>query len=552
MYQIMLVDDEPVEIEAMTLLIQKNFPDLNVCCHCNNALDAITQSKFVSPDIIIMDINMPGPNGLQAIEEIRKILPYCHFIVLTAHNKFEYAHQAIQLGVDDYILKPVRRTEMTRIIEQILNKINFERKQKSESQNVLKVLEEIKPVIVQDIFRAIVFGNSRPELILNNFRLIGVQTEVAFCAVLRMQIQPDFPELEKAKAKFRQELSFHANMISNCLVSDYFVHDIVMLIPVDANAPAITETVNWRQNLIQHICSKTRHDFAEITVGIGSSRKIEQLNLSYRDALTSLHAMLREKTKENQLRSEEFTGMELGKTHESPTPQYSVLLEKQILERLVLTDRIKAAEYAQKIFDQITQSIKSSDSSSDLGNANTSRPHFLTLKNRICVLASNLIREVSNQIDLHMEPIQFQDMICDQINKSSDYQQLKHAFLQSMNSMIDQITQFIPSSSYLESRAIDYIGDHYQQNISLSDVAEALQISSYYLSRIFHQKTGVTFTDYLTHLRIEKAKEMLINEAISIKEISLSTGFNSQIYFSKVFRKATGMTPNEYRQQFKR
>jgi two-component system response regulator YesN len=550
MYQVMLVDDEPVEIEALALLIQKNFPELNVCSQCSNALDAISQAKICNPDIIVMDINMPGPNGLQAIEEIRKTNPNCHFIVMTAHSKFEYAHQSIQLGVDDFVLKPARRAEITRVIEQIMDKINRDRRQKSESEKVLEVLEEFKPVLVQDIFRAIVFGNSRPELIKSNLRLLGIHTSQAFCAVIRLHIHNEYPDLEQSKNKFLTDLSFHANMISRCIVSDYLANDIVMLIPVDENAPVITESMKWRLNLVQHICSKSRQEFAELTIGIGTSRSIEQLNSSYREALSSIHTTLREKEMDSKFPLRNSFGQDSNDLFEPSMQQYPTILEKRLIERVVLTDRIKAAEYGQKLFNQIVQSCLSNNGQLTEEFANSNSNVYASLKGRICLLMQTLIREVVDQVDIHIELNQCQDMACDQINKAVDYRHLKASFLQAINSLIDQLMRFTPASNFLEKRAIDYINEHYHQNLSLSDVAEALKISSYYLSRVFHQKIGVTFTDYLTNLRIEKAKEMLVKDMTSIKEISLSTGFNSQIYFSKVFRKATGMTPNDFRQQF--
>ena len=98
-------------------------------------------------------------------------------------------------------------------------------------------------------------------------------------------------------------------------------------------------------------------------------------------------------------------------------------------------------------------------------------------------------------------------------------------------------------------QALQYIQDHYKKEISLVDVSRQVNVSPYYFSKIFKEETGENFTEYLTNLRIEKAKELLRDTEYSVKEICLQVGYSEPNYFSRSFKKNVGVTPTEYKEQ---
>ena len=105
----------------------------------------------------------------------------------------------------------------------------------------------------------------------------------------------------------------------------------------------------------------------------------------------------------------------------------------------------------------------------------------------------------------------------------------------------------IVKSNQIVSKAIQLVKQRFQENITLDIVAEELGVSSFYLSKLFHKHTGMNFTEYLTQKRIAQAKRMLENGEMNIKEIAYATGFNSQSYFSKIFKKYVGIAPSDYK-----
>ncbi len=105
----------------------------------------------------------------------------------------------------------------------------------------------------------------------------------------------------------------------------------------------------------------------------------------------------------------------------------------------------------------------------------------------------------------------------------------------------------INQSQTMVRKAMEYIESNYARNISLNIVANHVHLSPAYLSRIFNKKTGNGLTEYLTQVRLKKAKQQLLTSTVTIDQIALATGFNSSSYFSAIFKKYEGITPSEYR-----
>ena len=125
MYKILLADDEGIVLEALTFIIQKNFPDTFIIETAKTGRNVIELAERFRPDIAFMDIQMPGINGIEAMKEIRATNPNTIFIILSAHDKFDYAKEAINIGVLEYINKPMEQTEIITIIKKAL--VNIEK-----------------------------------------------------------------------------------------------------------------------------------------------------------------------------------------------------------------------------------------------------------------------------------------------------------------------------------------------------------------------------------------------------------------------------------------
>lgn len=124
MYKLMIVDDEPLVIKAITHIVNNNFNEITISGTTGNGMESIKLAREDKPDIILMDIKLNGLNGLESIKEISRFLPETVIVIISAYDDFNFAQRAIKLGVMDYLLKPINKTDIINILKKSLNYLN--------------------------------------------------------------------------------------------------------------------------------------------------------------------------------------------------------------------------------------------------------------------------------------------------------------------------------------------------------------------------------------------------------------------------------------------
>ena len=123
--KIAIVDDEALSLKIMEILVRKEFPELLICSFATNGIEAKKIIETEHPDIVIMDIRMPGLTGLELMKLLKE-KTHIHFIISTAYSNFDYIHSALELKADGYLLKPTRREEAIEVIQKVIDEINAE------------------------------------------------------------------------------------------------------------------------------------------------------------------------------------------------------------------------------------------------------------------------------------------------------------------------------------------------------------------------------------------------------------------------------------------
>ena len=138
MYKIMLADDEGIVIDSLKFIIEKEFGDECVIEYAKTGRKVIELAENFRPDIAVMDIQMPGINGIEAMKEIRKNNPGIIFIVMSAYDKFDYAKEAIKLGVLEYITKPMEKNKIISVLKRAMEMIEKEKEMKAHGLEPIK------------------------------------------------------------------------------------------------------------------------------------------------------------------------------------------------------------------------------------------------------------------------------------------------------------------------------------------------------------------------------------------------------------------------------
>ena len=157
MYKIMLADDEGIVIDSLRFIIEKEFGDSCQIEFAKTGRNVIELAEHFRPDIAFMDIQMPGINGIEAMKEIRRNNANTIFIVMSAYDKFDYAKEAINLGVLEYLNKPVEKSKIIEVLKKAMGMIDKERKKRSEELMIREKMETVVPIIENGLIYNLLF-----------------------------------------------------------------------------------------------------------------------------------------------------------------------------------------------------------------------------------------------------------------------------------------------------------------------------------------------------------------------------------------------------------
>ncbi|SKA88986.1 two-component system, response regulator YesN [Clostridium sp. USBA 49] len=422
MLKILIADDEKYDREAIINILNTEFKNQLEISEAKNGREAIEISEKVRPDIIIMDIKMPGINGIKAIQEIRKFIPNTYIIILTAYDYFDFAVEAVKNNVKEYILKPFSKEEIIEKIKYAVDFVKLEReKRKNEIENQEK-LYNLMPVLENELSYSII-NNSLDTIDYETYlRYLNIDLKKACSMVVKFK---EDVSCEQTKVSIGEFIKEYINRRYKAIGSYRFTNNLIYFIQIKNEMDeyeARFNTVNIAAEIRKEV--KRMFNFS-IKIGIGRCYEgVKLIHKSYEEACNCL-------------------------------------------------DYIK-------------------------GDINI--VHYEDIKNSI-------------EKGLYGEKAQYID---------------KEKFVLFKN--VEQ-----------------YIKDNLKEELDLEKTAAKFNLSSYYFSRSFKEVIGINFSDYINMERIKKAKELLKNDNMSIKEVGYKVGYNDPNYFSKVFKKYEGISPKEFK-----
>ncbi len=528
MYSLVIADDEEIERAAFRLLINKNFPEINVIDEAVNGVELVDKIMKLTPDIAIVDINMPGINGLEAIKIIKQNNVKTKIIIHTAYSEFEYAQQALALEADEYLLKPVKRDKIISVIKKVIDNISEERKRESEHVRLKKIINDLMPIIETDFMSSIMLGDIDKDNLMMYLNILGIEFNSGYIMTINIpqdalaSIISGDVEINSLKKEMLNFIRAETKNICNCVISSIINNKISVFIPVDQKLTHY-EFRTWSIDLAKLINSKVEIKFGiKLQIGIGQlCNSIDQLVKSYRESINALS----DRTIIGSVRH--FEDLFSEKSYENPFFTY----ESELLKAISSCDYQQSKILTDKVFSELNPRL-------DVCNVKEFVLAF------IAVLYKSLTE--GNIID-YKESFSIQKFF-KEIIKLQSMQEIKLWTEAIIKGIIDEIS--LERSNKINSyvrKGVEYIHENFMRDISLEEVAESIGISSYYFCRLFKQHFGKSFVQYLTEVRINQSIKLLNEDDFSIKELSERVGYNNPTYFCKVFKKHTGKTIGEYK-----
>ncbi len=525
----MLADDEGIVIDSMKFIIEKEFGDECEVEFAKTGRSVIELAERFRPDIAIMDIQMPGINGIEAMKEIKSFSGNTVFIVMSAYDKFDYAKEAIKLGVLEYINKPMERTKVVMVIKKAMEMIDRDRKKRSDDLLIKEKLESVEPIIENGLIYNILFQEHFEEDIDNYKTILGVDEDYGYMMSVvcgDSQVGNHMTNAVGSSVK----MSNHYNEVREslkeffpCKVGSVMANKIAVLVPYENSTMdynARIELIDKGREFIRYMRKKVDISFR---LGIGGVKPLRSMGQSYQESLNALIATTGQVAHVDDL--------PIGCDYEK---DYPVELEKNLFESVQRGDYNEAALHAGSFADWMNEF--------DGTNIMAIRLKVLEFALR----AEKLAYENGGMTYRFGS----RDSYLPEIMSMNTMEELKEWFLNKVKISCQNI------SSKRDERSTDtienakkYISENFSSDISLDDVSRIVNISPYYFSKLFKEATGENFIEYLTNIRIEKAKDLLLNSDMSMKEICAMCGYQDPNYFSRTFKKNVGFTPTEFKEK---
>jgi len=522
LYKVFLVEDEIVTREGIRDNIDWKANGFEFYGEASDGDMALPLLRAIKPDLLITDIKMPFMDGLQLSKIVRERMPWVKIIILSGHDEFEYAQEAIKLGVNEYLLKPITVNEMHKVLQKIATQLDQEKKEQENLKKLQEQLEENQAMLRERLLLKVVTGTIASTEAIEKGQPLGLDL-VAKCyliVILKIEVRTrseklDYDEFQKIQQKVTELIGNNPDIY--LLRKDW--GEFVLL--MKGNIPQyLDEEQGLLLGSIRDTLDQTRY---QLVVGVGAQKnRIADIYQSFLEAFVSIqNSADREKDGSNRM----VDKAELLKVNKSAVETY-------------LNCGVK--EDCEEFFNSYIQPL-----------GETALKSYL-IKNYIfmdVVLATaKQVNDLGGNIDIVIPELNSIETILANISTIEQLKEKTCTILGKALSFRDSQTS--GQHTKVIRQAKEYIDQHYMEpDLSLYEIASQVNLSSSHFSMVFSQETCQTFKEYLTTTRINKAKELLRTSSLSSNDISYQVGFNDPHYFSYVFKKNTGFSPTEFRSQ---
>ncbi|MDP2871529.1 MAG: helix-turn-helix domain-containing protein [Bacillota bacterium] len=542
--RLLVVEDEALQRRALAQVLAGLAPHGEVLT-ARDGVEALQAARAAPPDVVFLDILMPRMDGLQAARELRAVSPEATMFILTAHEDFGYARQALALGVEQYLLKPVGAADLRRCLDLAEEQLRARRARAEREQELRGVLADAMPLIRTQLVRDLCLGTiTSPQEYARRAQLVDLAAQPCLaisvglrppqgdsCAALRQPASE--VELEVLRREVTQGMEQLCASLSPSAIVGRTGHDeIVLLLPESmARAPGRSAHASLRRIVAGTLEVSASAGF-EAAVGIGPHTSgALAVWRSYQAAVRARQrAWLLGAVSQRVLSADD-----LGEAEPGEDAAYPLLAERGLAEAVRLGQREGAGGYLMQL-------------SAYFASPSAGQPPGAARRLRLVEALALMARSAGEGGAPAQDVLDANARFLEEALQDTTAEALAETLARAADAFLAAASraQSVRQSG-LAARAAAYLEGHFPEQISLTDMAEELHISPFYLSHVFRQAIGLSFSEYLTKVRIAEAKRLLTATGLPVGEISARVGYREPNYFGRVFKKATGMTPLAWR-----
>ncbi|MDY3692540.1 MAG: response regulator [Dysosmobacter sp.] len=539
MLKVILADDEKRICRLLQLIVDWNALGFEIAAVVHNGLDALAAVRELQPDVVITDIRMPECSGLELLRHLREEKRDIDVVIISGYRQFDYAHAALQDGAEDYLLKPIKKAELTAVLQRI-------RERRQSSDEVQEQLGQI-----QDIRHSLAVSADKlhTQLVLD---ILNGKLSKSTEERLRADYQYDFPGdqrwfaaikidakealLEKTNEVVgrkmleiaRSELVHGGYPNCSAIYENYIycIIDVAVSNGEDAALLTLQDTLYHIIREMQDYAGKV----ARMHISIGVSR-VKNEDFAFAAACCRAAA-----------RDQVFRGTEKVLYYEAPAGYVdasAVVNHKtavQIRDAMIKGDGC-LREVLNTILDELHHGEYIVQSGENLYEI------LEKMVEQMIACAETAYPEA--------EPREILDTYLHKLCMCYSWDSYRRYFRELCGELTDAVQQMRKGREKRPVQEAKRIMDErFREDLSLAELSGLLNLSPTYFSALFKTETGMTASQYLTNVRMKEAKRLLLATRDSIACISAQIGYNDEKYFMRVFKKEIGLTVSEFRRLY--
>lgn len=544
-YKVIVIDDKPLIRQAIVKTM--NWERLN-CEVVGQAEDGIEGKRLIlelRPDILVTDIKMPGLSGLDLAEVMSECLPMSKTILVTGYQDFEYAKRAVRLGVYDFIVKPINNDELSQVIRKAVDELNNRRTEQENTAKIATAYVELEkqhsnsiPTLRSKLIADLIAGNlSSGEEGAEG----GPNLEILFSrfVMLMVRIKEKFSSVGGAKpGKLRQQLQLRLSEQAQLLAVKREFELIESLRQDDLVFVCLFPKVLPHREIrmkLQSFCS----EFIE------EARSRNQVSCLI--AVSSVYKSLRDlpecSLEASQLLDSSFFRAEDSILFPDQNQQVKELGKFSIIQDLEQFNQMLENKSSDGMIAHMERFLEQITVYSD-GN-------ILVVKgllSEVCLAAARYyFRVTGDEFGLGKSV----DQILEEVYRLSSMKEAASYLASFIGDIKKKLQGEEKEYSLMVKKVVDYINNHFADNINLTSIADQFGLSPSYLSRLLRTETGINFVDLVSKARIEAAKQLLMDPKNKVNEVGEMVGYKEYAYFYQVFKRIEGQSPKEYKNRSK-
>ncbi|TBL68313.1 response regulator transcription factor [Paenibacillus thalictri] len=505
MYKVLIVDDEPMIRQGLKAIIPWEEYGFTVVGDAKNGREALERHGELAPELLVVDIRMPGMDGLQLIEEIRKVDERCRFIILSGYADFTYAKTALKFRIDGYILKPVDEAE---VVEHLQRVHILLQKEAAQIQPGQAAAERQEALIHSLLHNRQLEGEELLQSQLSEWKSYQV---LLIDITIGYKVEPK----QYSEARRRLEKLFEGNHSGIVFSVESWI-GILLKQPVNGGESSEELYRQIKQQLagLQLIC------FA------AAGQTVKQLAKTA-DSFIGAAQLMKHKFL--------LGGEQIHTLRDMPVPTDSSETCDSLdalAEKLYYALDIGRKSGVEQVLEQAGKALISYDGSEH------------DMKTNWTQLISLVLGKLSSRNNEIYTAVQGCMSLTADIHKHHTYAGL----LLETRSRLLKLAERIGGAGNepVLKQLIDFVHNHYSENLKLETLADVFSYNSGYLGKMFLKYTGESFHTYLDKIRIEKATELL-GQGMKVHQVAERIGYANVDYFHRKFKRYVGVSPSSYK-----